>query len=228
MARSRSADRPQKPVRSLSQQDDTRFPGANRGKFSGPGRAGFRRSPESSPERASTSRPQDTKRKPDFDPYRDNSGGRGDKDYRTLPPQAGRSLSPSPGPTARLPKERFDQTVITLSDRFLRITGPLPPFSPAENITIGIDRSLTGNMPAIIPRELFPTEVVMLRRKDEGVKPFYQRPEFLGPKEEVVEKRTIKMEEPRHKQKVSVGPVVRPLLNDRWSADKKTREDLDK
>ena len=186
----------------------------------GPGMRGFSMSP-GKPGRGRTSSPPSTKirsgpMRGEFDPYRDNSGGHDDKDYRVPPTMA----------TPTQPKQRFDQTTVLINDRFLMITGPLPPLSPNENITIGIERNIPGNEPAIIRREIYPDQVILIRRKDEGSSSacITHRPEFREPKPQYVEKRTIKVAaEQKRKFVVGEGVSKQPVLTDRWTV--KERED---
>ena len=49
---------------------------------------------------------------------------------------------------------------------------------PTENIAVGIERQIRGNSPAVICRELRPSEVVLRRRKTEGDVPLCDRHEF--------------------------------------------------
>jgi len=148
-----------------------------------------------------------------YDPYHDNSGDRGDKDYRTLqPPLAALSC---PGPS----KQRFDQTHLTINERFLMIR-PHEVFSPTETITVDIERSIPGSEPAIIPREIYVDQVVIVRQKDEGIKPLCQRCEFLAPQEEYAEKRIIRVShdtKPRSRSYSSSGSARLPLLSEQWT-----------
>ena len=49
---------------------------------------------------------------------------------------------------------------------------------PSENIAVGIERQIRGNSPAVIRRELRPSEVILRRRREEGEVALCERDEF--------------------------------------------------
>lgn len=56
------------------------------------------------------------------------------------------------------------------------------PFTPKENITIGIERNIRSNSPQrMIKRDFVPESVLVVRNKAEGFAPLYARSEFLPP-----------------------------------------------
>ncbi len=69
-------------------------------------------------------------------------------------------------------------------------------FEPPDNITIGIERNIRGNSPAVIRKEIKPECVEVFRQKDEGTRPLCKREEFKT-REEVIEKRVIKVSCPQ-------------------------------
>ncbi|KAK2151709.1 hypothetical protein NP493_2580g00001 [Ridgeia piscesae] len=80
-------------------------------------------------------------------------------------------------------------------------------FDPPEQITIGIERNIPGNEPAIMRSEFRPEDVMVIRRKDEGVCPFYERQEFQMRQEdeEYSERRVVKIVRPAEVQRGARG-----------------------
>ena len=73
----------------------------------------------------------------------------------------------------------FDQTEMTLDDRFSSLSTKAKPFVPDENVTIEIERSVAGRaVPFAIP-PFWSDAVQIVRRSDEGKKPLSDREEFL-------------------------------------------------
>ena len=73
----------------------------------------------------------------------------------------------------------FDQTEMTLDDRFSSLSTKTKPFVPDENVTIEIERSVAGRaVPFAIP-PFWSDAVQIVRRSDEGKKPLSDREEFL-------------------------------------------------
>lgn len=97
------------------------------------------------------------------------------------------------------------QTSTTLHDRFSIAQGVSlhSTFDPPEQITIGIERNIPGNEPAIMRSEFRSEDVVVIRRKDEGVCPFYERQEFQTRREdeEYSERRVVKIIRPAEAQR---------------------------
>lgn len=148
--------------------------------------------------------------------YHDNSGDHGDKDYRPLQPRQPPTTVTGPEPS----KQRFDQTRITLNKRFQMIQ-PHEPFSPTESITVDIERNIPGNEPAIIPRDIYLDQVIVVRQKNEGSKPLCQRPEFLSsPQDEYIEKRIVRVSndsKPRPRNYSTPGSNRLPPLSEQWT-----------
>ena len=73
--------------------------------------------------------------------------------------------------------KRFDQTEFSINDRFssFSITKPLVI---DETISVEIERNIDGTEDFVIPDYFDPQYVTVLRRSDEGKKPFYIREEF--------------------------------------------------
>ncbi|XP_064652334.1 serine/arginine repetitive matrix protein 1-like isoform X2 [Lineus longissimus] len=70
------------------------------------------------------------------------------------------------------------------------------PIKVEENITVEIHRKVQGEPVSYINRAYNPDEVVIIRRKDEGLKPIFDREELRNahyPEEEEVETRVIKV-----------------------------------
>ena len=92
------------------------------------------------------------------------------------------------------------QTSTSLHIRFSLAAGEsfLSTFVPPELITIGIERNIPGNEPAVMRTEFRPEDIAVIRRKDEGGCPFYEREEFqTQPEEEqYTERRVIKVVRP--------------------------------
>ena len=59
-------------------------------------------------------------------------------------------------------------------------------------LTLGIERNIRGNSPAVIRREIKPEAIELPRKKNEGNKPLHKRDEFRT-REELGEKRVIKV-----------------------------------
>lgn len=51
-------------------------------------------------------------------------------------------------------------------------------FIAHDNITIGIERNIQGNYPAVIPESIDTSAVIVFRKRDDGDKPLCKRPEF--------------------------------------------------
>ena len=92
------------------------------------------------------------------------------------------------------------QTSTTLHERFSLAQGvsTRSAFVPPEQITIGIERNIPGNEPTVMRSEFRPEDVVVIRRKDEGVCPFYERQEFQTrhDEEQYNERRVVKIVRP--------------------------------
>ena len=101
------------------------------------------------------------------------------------------------------------QTSTTLHDRFSVAQGMSihSTFDPPEQITIGIERNIPGNEPAVMRSEFRPEDVTVIRRKDEGVCPFYERQEFETRQEdeEYSERRIVKIIRPVEVQRGARG-----------------------
>ena len=83
--------------------------------------------------------------------------------------------------------------VLPLSNRFASYANEsTKSFVPKDNITVGIERNISGNSP-VRRREYAWEEVRILRRKDEGEHPLCLREEFKGAPEEYQERRVIKV-----------------------------------
>ena len=92
------------------------------------------------------------------------------------------------------------QTSTSLHIRFSLAQGEsfLSTFVPPELITIGIERNIPGNEPAVMRSEFRPEDIEVIRRKDEGGCPFYEREEFQTrpDEEQYTERRVIKVVRP--------------------------------
>ena len=90
-------------------------------------------------------------------------------------------------------------TGVTTCQRFERLTRQQANFVASEDISIGIERKMASDEPAIIPRHLKPQHVELKRRKDEGDRKLHLREEFVErvrPEEEEEEeevRRTVKI-----------------------------------
>ena len=69
-------------------------------------------------------------------------------------------------------------TGVSTNDRFQRLTRQTRDFVPSEDISIGIERNIRGEAPAVIPRILQPQHFELKRRKDEGERKLHERDEF--------------------------------------------------
>ncbi len=140
-------------------------------------------------------------------------------------------------PKPQKSRKRFDQTTITLHERFTSEDDE--PFAkPREVISIDIERNITGNDEAVIPDLVNVDHVVVVRRKNEGVKLLHKRPEFVTMKEEeeYTERRVIRLQakpDPAVKENFAVtrdrgaaggSGVAMLTLSDRWKLD--VSEDL--
>ena len=82
----------------------------------------------------------------------------------------------------------------SLSGRFGIGTANEKSFIPKENITVGIQRNIKGGVEGLpIRRDYHESEVVLVRRKEEGTTPLCRREEFETPPEEVIERRVVKV-----------------------------------
>jgi len=88
----------------------------------------------------------------------------------------------------------FDQTEVTLDDRFTSLVSKAKPFIPDENVTIEIERSVAGRaVPFAIP-PFWSDAVQIVRRSDESKKPLNDREEFLRRVDDSDdERRTVKV-----------------------------------
>jgi len=85
----------------------------------------------------------------------------------------------------------FDQTEITLDDRFTSLMSKTKPFVPDENVTIEIERSVAGRaIPFAIP-PFWSDAVQIVRQSDEGKQPLNDREEFLRRVDDSDEERRV-------------------------------------
>lgn len=83
-------------------------------------------------------------------------------------------------------------TGISTHWRFKQVEDTPDP-KPRDLITIGIERNILGDEPAVISPVYRPEDVVIPRRRNEGEKPLHTRQEFVTREEEYTERRVIKV-----------------------------------
>lgn len=162
--------------------------GARSGSRSPPWRGGrpspgFRRSrsssrtPSRTPEKKHSFSPAESYEKPSHPAA---EGGEGGGEFESLEISAQRGVA-----------GQFDQTDTTLDMRFTEECDNPLSFMPKENISVGIERNIPGNEPAVVGGELFPDQVLITRRRGEGEVPLHQRDEFLGPQDDDLSERRV-------------------------------------
>ncbi|CAD5116376.1 DgyrCDS5272 [Dimorphilus gyrociliatus] len=82
---------------------------------------------------------------------------------------------------------RKKHTTMSFNERFSNSNKE--KFVAQDNITIGIERNIQGNFPAVIPPFIDTSAVVVFRKRDDGDKPLCKRPEFKNDIEVEDEKR---------------------------------------
>jgi hypothetical protein len=93
--------------------------------------------------------------------------------------------------TSGVAKKHFDQTSMTLHTRFTEECNNPISFLPKENISVGIDRNIPGNKPAVVGGQFFSDQVIISRHRGEGEVPLHQREEFLGPQDDDLSERRV-------------------------------------
>jgi hypothetical protein len=117
----------------------------------------------------------------------------------------------------------FDQTAVSINERFTSVSGKSSEFVLDENVTIEIERVVAGRaVPFAVP-PFWSDAVQMTRRPDEGKKPLSEREEFLRRDSDDDEERRI----------VKVNSNVAPEKVDRkrdsyGTSDRKEHGDKDR